>query len=216
MLTPLIIWGASGHALVVADAVRKGGKYCVIGFLDDINSERRGEAFSGSFILGGREYLEQLTPNTQICFFIAIGNCAARMSIASDVRRCGFRLATIIHPNATVAQDTIIDDGTMVAAGTVVNSGVMIGSNVIVNTGACVDHECLIADGVHIGPGARLGGRVKVSRGAWIGIGAAIRDRVTIGEAAMVGMGAVVVNDIPPHVTVYGVPARIVDTSSTT
>ena len=35
----LVIWGASGHALVVADIVRLQDAYQIVGFLDDINPE---------------------------------------------------------------------------------------------------------------------------------------------------------------------------------
>jgi acetyltransferase-like isoleucine patch superfamily enzyme len=71
-----------------------------------------------------------------------------------------------------------------------------------------VDHECVLADGVHVGPGAHLGGRVQVGRAAWIGIGAVVRDRARVGAGALVGAGAVVIRDVPDHVVAYGVPAR--------
>ena len=85
-----------------------------------------------------------------------------------------------------------------------------IGENVIVNTSASVDHECLIEDGAHIGPGVHLGGRVRVGRAAWIGIGATVIDRSSIGAEAVIGAGAVVVADIPGGVLAYGIPARVI------
>jgi FlaA1/EpsC-like NDP-sugar epimerase len=38
MRQELIIWGASSHAQVVADAIRSEGNYEIVGFLDDISS----------------------------------------------------------------------------------------------------------------------------------------------------------------------------------
>jgi len=54
---PLVIWGASGHALVVADIVRLQNLYRIIGFLDDINIDRHGAEFCSTTILDGKEQL---------------------------------------------------------------------------------------------------------------------------------------------------------------
>jgi acetyltransferase-like isoleucine patch superfamily enzyme len=42
-----------------------------------------------------------------------------------------------------------------------------------------------------------------------VGAGAVIRQGIQIGDGAVVGAGAVVVKDVPPGVTVVGVPARV-------
>jgi acetyltransferase-like isoleucine patch superfamily enzyme len=47
-----------------------------------------------------------------------------------------------------------------------------------------------------------------VKQRASIGSNATILCGVTIGEGAMVGAGSVVTHDVPPGVTVAGVPAR--------
>ncbi|MBT6282943.1 MAG: acetyltransferase, partial [Phycisphaerae bacterium] len=75
-------------------------------------------------------------------------------------------------------------------------------------TGATVDHDCELADGVHISPGANLGGNVTVGECSWIGIGACVKNGVTIGKNVIVGAGAAVVQDVPDNVTVVGVPAK--------
>jgi UDP-N-acetylbacillosamine N-acetyltransferase len=206
----LVIWGASGHALVVADAIRLNGQYEIAGFIDDVHPERSSEQFCGARILGGREQLDILLEQGIIKLILGIGNCRARLELSEFACRKGFQLPTIIHPGAVVASDSSISCGSVILAGAIVNSAARIGDNVIVNTAASVDHECLIEDGVHIGPGVHLGGRVFVGRAAWVGIGATVRDGVTIGAGAMVGAGSVVVNNIPEGVLAYGVPARVV------
>jgi serine O-acetyltransferase len=48
----------------------------------------------------------------------------------------------------------------------------------------------------------------------FLGAGAKIIGPVTIGDGARIGANAVVVDDVPPHATAVGVPARIVRVSN--
>jgi acetyltransferase EpsM len=205
----LVIWGAGGHAAVVADIVRLQGTYELAGFLNDINKETHGRPYCGGLILGGREALPELASAGVRHFIIGIGDNQARVDLAAIARATGFSIATAIHPRAIIAPDVAIAEGTVIAAGAVVNPGVSVGEQVIVNTSASIDHSCLIEEGVHVGPGARLAGHVTVRRCARIGIGATIIDRIEIGAGAIIGAGAVVVKDVPPGVVAMGVPARV-------
>lgn len=208
--TPLVIWGASGHARVVADIVRLDRQFQIIGFLDSVDPGRKGTDFCGAPVLGGEEQLECLHGDNVRHLVVGIGDCQVRLRLAATARRFGFELATVIHPQATVAQDVKIGQGTVVMAGSVVNPGSTIGDNVIVNTSSSVDHDCLIDEGVHIGPGAHLGGGVTIGRGTWVGIGAIIKDKIKIGKNAIIGAGAVVLRDIPDEVVAFGVPAKVI------
>jgi UDP-N-acetylbacillosamine N-acetyltransferase len=208
MNAPVAIWGASGHARVVADAVRCGARHVVAGFLDDSSAARRGTSFAGSMVLGGVEGLSELRSSGVDEMIVAIGDGRVRMEKARIASAAGFHLLTVVHPAATVAGDVAFGDGVFVAAGAVVCAGARLGDCVIVNTGATVDHECEIEEGAHVGPGACLGGRVRIGRRAWIGIGATVIDRIRIGAESTIGAGAVVVRDIPAGVVAYGVPAR--------
>lgn len=206
----LLIWGASGHASVVADVVRCRGQYEIVGFLDDVSPECAGSRFCDAPILGGRERLDSLLQEGIEHLILGFGNCEARLRLAECATEKGFGLATAIHPKATVASDVEVGDGTLIVAGAVVNPGAEVGNNVIVNTSASVDHDCVIEDGAHICPGACLAGDVHVGRGAWVGVGATAVDGVCIGEGTTVGAGSVVVGDLPAGVVAYGVPARII------
>jgi len=208
MKKKLIIWGAGGHALVVSDIIRLRHEYEIVGYLDDVNPHRKNEKFGGSLVLGGQEVLASLRKQGVQYLILGMGDCAARLRLSNVVKSHGFSLATAIHPQAVVASDVKVGAGSVVAALAVLNPGTQIGENVIVNTGASVDHECVIEEGAHIGPGVRLGGKVKIGKGAWVGIGAIVRDSLTIGPHAVIGAGSVVVEDIPEGVLAYGNPAR--------
>jgi UDP-N-acetylbacillosamine N-acetyltransferase len=206
----LVIWGAAGHARVVADIVRLEGRFDLAGFLDDLDPSRRGTTFAGLTVLGGREVLGPLRGSGVDAMILAFGDCPARLRLGPVARSAGFELVTAIHPRAVVAGDALVGPGTVVAAGAVVNPGTRLGDSVIVNTAASVDHDCRVEDGAHVAPGARLGGHVTVGRGAWVGIGAIVKDHLTVGAGSQVGAGAVVLADVPAGVVAYGAPARVV------
>ena len=61
------------------------------------------------------------------------------------------------------------------------------------------------------GTGKETGDRhPKVGRGVLICAGAKVLGNVRVGEGAKIGAGSVVLNDVPPHSTVAGVPAVVV------
>ena len=205
----LVIWGASGHASVVADIVRLQGDYELVGFLDDFAPDRRGTEFSGVQVLGGSEQLDELKSKGVKHLIMGFGDCAARLIVSAKVREKGFLLATAVHPRAVVAGSVEISPGTVIAAGAIVNPGAKIGENVIINTGASVDHDCFIDDGAHLSPGTHLAGSVTIGRSTWLGIGAIVIGGLRIGANSIIGAGSVVVNDIPANVVAYGVPAKV-------
>jgi acetyltransferase EpsM len=205
-----IIWGASGHALVVAHIMRLEGRFEIVGMIDDINSRPNSTEVHGLKVLGGRECLGTLIKTGVTHLVFGFGDCQARLHLAPLVEQIGFKFASAIHPAAIIADTADLGEGTVVVAGAVINPGVKIGRNCIINTGASVDHECVIGDGSHIGPGARLGGRVIVEEAAWVAIGATVIDRVRIGAGAIVGAGAVITKDVPAGMVVYGNPGKII------
>jgi serine O-acetyltransferase len=95
-----------------------------------------------------------------------------------------------------------------------------VGSGVFVDhaTGLVVGETASIGDDVSILHGVTLGGTGKergrrhpqIGRGVLIGAGASILGNITVGEGAKVAAGSVVLKDVEPHVTVAGVPARVV------
>ena len=206
---PLVIVGAGGHAKVVADIARLTG-YAVAGFLDDVDRARHGTQFCGSVVLGGLEQLSTLVHAGVRRAVVAIGDCGARLHVATCVTEAGMELAVLKHPRSIHSADVTIGPGTVLVAGAIVNPGASVGANVIINTAATVDHDCIVEDGVHIACGARLAGHVQVGRGSWIGIGAVVKERVRIGSQTIVGAGAVVLKDLPDGVVAYGSPAKVI------
>lgn len=204
----IVVWGAGGHARVVAQSLRRQGRWQLHGFIDDLKPGRAQEAFAGSVVLGGRGALVDAQGNGVGDLALAFGNNAARLALGAQYHALGWRFPTIIDRQAIVADDVVLGDGSYVAAGAVVQPGARIGAQVIINTGAIVEHDCRVGDGAHICPRACLAGHAEVGRGAWVGAGALVRDGAKVGAGAFVGIGALVVADVEPGWMVYGHPAR--------
>ena len=210
MSKKVVLWGASNHALVVADIIRLRGEYELVGFLDDINLERHDESFCGAVVLGGREQLELLKARDVSYVMMAFGNNRARLTLAEIARKKGYQLATALHPRAVIASDVRIGAGTVVMGGAVINPGVVVGENVIVNTAAIVEHGCKIHEGALVNAGTLLSGNVTVGRAATVEVGAIVGSNLSIGADAIIGAGSVVLKDIPEGVVVYGSPAKVI------
>jgi serine O-acetyltransferase len=104
--------------------------------------------------------------------------------------------AVDIHPAARIGKGIMFDHAT----------GIVIGET------AVVDDMVSIMQSVTLGgTGKEAGDRhPKVGRGVLIGAGAKILGNITVGECAKVGAGSVVLKDVPPRVTVAGVPAQVI------
>lgn len=87
-------------------------------------------------------------------------------------------------------------------------------------TGIVVGETTVIEDNVSIMQSVTLGGtgnesgdrHPKIRKGVLIGSGAKILGNIEVGEGTKVGAGSVVLSSVPSHVTVVGVPAKIVGT----
>ena len=88
-------------------------------------------------------------------------------------------------------------------------------------TGIVIGETCVIENDVSILQSVTLGGtgnesgdrHPKIREGVLIGAGAKILGNIEVGKGAKVGGGSVVLEDVPCHTTVVGVPARVVGTS---
>ncbi len=101
-----------------------------------------------------------------------------------------------IHPAARIGKGIFLDHGT----------GVVIGETAVVE-----DDVSLLQQVTLGGTGKQSGDRhPKVRAGVLISAGAKVLGNIEVGEGAKVGAGSVVLQDVPPHRTVVGVPARVV------
>jgi sugar O-acyltransferase (sialic acid O-acetyltransferase NeuD family) len=201
----LAILGASGHGKVIADAALLSGWDEVI-FYDDAWPEKKQ---NGRWpVVGNTAALaEHSLPVDGV--IVGIGNNSVRLEKTIEFALRALPLVTIIHPSAVISPFSTIGYGSVVLANAVVQVDTCVGMAAVINTSASVDHDCVLADGVHICPGAHLAGGVRVGMKSWVGIGSSVRQLIQIGSDVTIGAGAAVVANVADSVTVVGIPARI-------
>lgn len=101
-----------------------------------------------------------------------------------------------------------------------INPAARIGKGIMLDhaTGFVVGETAVIGDDCSILQGVTLGGtgkadqdrHPKIGNGVLIGAHAVVLGNIKVGDCARIGAGSVVVKEVPPRVTVAGVPARII------
>ena len=110
--------------------------------------------------------------------------------------RVSCEFAIDIHPAAKMGHGIMLDHGT----------GLVIGETAVVGNNVSILQEVTLG-----GTGKEHGDRhPKVGNGVLISAGAKILGNIKIGDGAKVGAGSVVLQEVPPHTTVAGIPAKVV------
>ncbi len=203
---PVVVIGAGGHAKVVIELLRAGGRE-VAGVLDADPSPR---TVVGAPVIGDDSALARLRTEGIEEAFVALGGNALRARVGAAARAAGFRLANAVHPGAVVSPSARLGQGVAIMAGVCLNAETRVRDLAIVNTNASVDHDGDLGEACHVAPGCALAGAVTVGARAFLGVGCRAIPGVRIGEDATVGAGAVIVRDLPAGVIAMGVPARVV------
>jgi UDP-N-acetylglucosamine acyltransferase len=114
------------------------------------------------------------------------------------------------EPTATViGDDNVIREYVSIHAGTAQDRGTTtIGSGNLLLNYVHVAHDCAIGDNVTISNCTQLAGHVAVGDLAVFGGMCAVHQFARVGTHAMIGGGSMVVQDVPPFVTVQGYPAK--------
>ncbi|WP_392563131.1 serine O-acetyltransferase [Orbus sturtevantii] len=101
-----------------------------------------------------------------------------------------------IHPAARIGRGVMFDHAT----------GIVVGETVV------IENDVSILQSVTLGGTGKENGdrHPKIREGVMIGANATILGNIEIGKGAKIGAGSVVLDPVPAHTTVAGVPAKIV------
>lgn len=211
----VILLGGGGHSstvLSVIEAINSyGPRWTPIGILDDAHSDMARFKGRGVKRLGPISELAGFDP--AIRYIVATGWPVTRREIVDRLANLPHQAAHLVHPDSTRGTGVAIGVGSVIDAGVRLGPLVTIKDHVYVARQAGVGHDTVVGEFASLMPASSVSGDSRVGPGAMIGAGAIVLEGISIGENAVVGAGAVVTKDVPPGMTVVGVPARVMSQS---
>lgn len=208
-----IVIGAGGQAREVKSLIearaRRGEDVSFLGFVvSDLSAI--GAEDSTEMILGGLDWLHDNRLQFD-ALALGIGTPARRAAVGRELRSIfgDSCFPPLIHPTAIFDGDHWqMGPGIYIGAGVIGTINVSMSPFSMLNFGCTIGHEATVGYGSVVNPGANVSGGVAIGDRVLVGSGCQILQYRTIGDDAVVGAGAVVTRDVPPAVTVVGIPAR--------
>lgn len=202
----MVIAGAGGHALEVLDVLISQHQEDEIVFFDELNNTA---LFEGKYAILKTE--EELKTHflKDPRFILGTGNPKLRKRFYDRFSELGGKHFAV-RGKGNICSESANFESADIMNLCFVGPKSYIGKGTIINSGALVHHEASVGAFCEIAPRAVLLGRVQVGDFVMVGANATILPNIKIGNHVIVGSGAVIHKDVPDHVTVVGVPGRIV------
>lgn len=209
----IAIYGAGGLGREIALMIQQINQTRIIpwtisGFYDD--GKEKGTVVDDLEVLGGIDELNAVKESTAVG--LAIANPVIRRQIRQRIGSEYISFPTLIHPSANTGdlKRNRFEEGVIITASNVLTTSIIIEPFTIVNLQCTIGHDVTIGSFSTIMPGSLISGSVRIGSEVLVGSGARLLPGITIGERVKIGAGAVLLEDVPPGVTVVGIPAKVV------
>lgn len=133
----------------------------------------------------------------------------------------GYRVAHYFYNNGQWALAFFFQNLISQIFGVDIHPAARIGAGIMIDhaTGVVIGETAVVEDNVSMLHGVTLGGtgtchgedrHPKIRRGVLLSTGAKVLGNIEVGEGAKVAAGSLVLENVAPHTTVAGIPARVV------
>lgn len=211
---PVVIFGCGGLGRLVQDILVQSARYVPIAYLDS-DAQKHGRLVDGLPVCGGIDDVAELSEDRRISFVVAVGENCARVNLARQITERGGRLASAIHPSASLSSMARMGEHMIVGARATVCVNSSVGAHSILSAGSIIDHDSHVGIGVHIHPAVRIAGGVTIEDFVTLEIGACVIPDLLLKRGATARAGAVVIRNVDAHQTIDGMPGRPVGRRAT-
>ena len=204
MTRKLIIFGAGGHAVSVAN-VALSANYEITGFID---ANKTGSTLLGYPVASSCELFGDPLDHV---FAIAVGDNYLRNKYFEVVSKKypEILFPSLIHSTAVVSNFSSIGSGSVLMPFSLVGPNTAIQKFCIINSNATIDHDGSMGSFSSLAPGAILGGSVSIGERSAISIGAVIKHGTSIGVDTVLGANSYLNIDLGDCCIAYGSPAKV-------
>jgi len=202
-LRPLIIIGAGGHAVSVANVAISAG-YEIAHFVD---KNKKGSDLLGIKVIAD---ISELLKVSQFAYSIGIGDNFIRQRIYNEIlaQHKNIIFPSLIHQSAVISNFSKIDHGTVVMPNATIGPNSIVGKFCILNTQSSIDHDSVMSDFSSLAPNAITGGTVKIGYRSAISIGAVVKHGLNISNDSILGANSYLNEDLENNCVAYGTPAK--------
>lgn len=194
------ILGAGGLGRELFHWLKDTATVCA-GFIDD--DPQALDAF--------RDYAP-IVGNTQNCpldlpILCGIGQNKLRIRCMDVLLARGAAVGSFIHPQAKVLT-TRLGVGAIVAPFAYIGADAVVGDFLFAQTGAVIGHDVRAGNYLRMDTTAFIGGFGVVGERVTLHTGAKVMPGKTVGDDCTIGAGSVVISNVRPGQTLFGVPAQ--------
>ena len=193
--TNLYIYGAAGHAKMIADMAEDSAWEIAGAFDKNLLRETLLDQYPVHMGLAAVDF------EADAQFVIGIVNNEYRKRIAEQELQ-GRSFATLQDKTVSLSKYAEVEEGSVMLPFAVIAADVQVGRHCIIGAHVSIDHDAVIEDYVHISAGARIGGEVLIGEGTQIGTAVSVAPGVNIGKWCHIEAGAVLTEDVMDGVTV--------------
>lgn len=112
-----------------------------------------------------------------------------------EAKEKGYDFISYIHPNASIASNSIIGKNCFIFEDNTIQPFVTIKDNCILWSGNHIGHHSSIKENCFISSHVVISGGCDIGKNTFIGVNATLRDHIKIGEANVIGAGSLILSD---------------------
>lgn len=156
-----------------------------MGYIDDWHT--------GAEVVGTLETVRRDFAPDRYPVGLAIGykDLNGRRQAAGRLRDAGYRIASLVHPQAYVSENVVLGEGSIVMAQAAIDVGVDLGPLTVVWPGAVISHDCHFLGNTFVSPNATVCGHCTVGEDSFLGAGSIVVDHLELPPKSFLKAGEV-------------------------